>query len=415
MILLILIISMVFVLFLVSKKVNIGLALIGGSIMLSLLSGRPISYILNTFYITLKDSTTLLLASTVLLITILGYLMDKLQIMDRMICSLENMLRGAKLTILIAPAIIGTLLVTGGALMSCPVVDKLGDRLDISKGKRAAINLIFRHALYFIFPLSTTIIMASKLGDFNVMDFVKLQFPISLVMYTFGYFVYLQGYTEPKVKRVDLKGYLASVRDFFLYASPILVSLFGVIIFKIPFPLSLSLGILIALIINIFDKKHNPKYSLNEGILKTMYKGIKPVMVIAIFGIMYYKNVVADMDELYVQLNSFLERGIPIELLIIIASFMIALPMGSTQPAIAILFPMVLPLAPDYHTKLVYAMFIYTSSFLFYYISPLHLCQVLTLEYFQVKIKELYKYYYALLPLTYATMVIIYIFNIYLL
>ncbi len=407
-----LLLSMIIILFLVSKKVNIGYSLMIGSVILSLLMGKSFIYILRTFGKSLVESTTVTLAITILLISILGHLMEKYLIMDRMIISLEKMLRSAKLTILVAPAIIGTLLVTGGALMSCPVVGKLGDRLKISKDNQATINLIFRHAMYFMFPLSTTIIMAAKIGEFEVMDFVKLQLPISISMYIFGYIFYLRGCNEPPSEPIDLKSYSNSILEFLIYSSPILISLIGVIIFDIPFPISLGMGIIVSIIMNLLDKKRDSKYDLKENILKTMYQGINPSMLIAIIGIMIYKNVVNDMDELYILLNNLLENGMPLELLIIIASSMISLSLGSTQPSIAILFPMVLPLAGDYHTKLTYAMFIYTSSFIFYYISPLHLCQVLTLEYFEVKLKTLYKKYALILPLTYATMVAIYLINI---
>jgi len=407
-----LILSMAIILLLVSKKVNIGYSLMIGATLLALLNKKGLLYILQIIFETVLDSTTITLVVIVLLISILGHLMNKYEILDRMILALEKMLRSAKLTILLAPAIIGTLLVTGGALMSCPVVEKLGEKLDISKNKRAAINLIFRHALYFMFPLSTSIIMASKIGEFDVMDFVKLQFPISIAIYILGYIFYLRGHTEQRPDRISSKEYLQSIFNFIIYSSPILISLLGVIILNIPFYLSLIVGILVSIIINLYDKKHNSKYHHKENLLKTIYEGIKPFMIIAILGIMIYKNVVSDLDELYLQLNLMLEKGLPIELLIIIAASAISLSLGSTQPTIAILFPMILPLAPDYNTKLMYAMFIYTSGFLFYYISPIHLCQVLTLEYFDVKLKDLYKNYRLILPSIYVVMVIIYIINL---
>lgn len=407
-----LIISMIVVLFLVGKKVNIGYSLITGSIILAILNGKGIPYIIKTFARTFVEKTTINLVSTILLITILGYLMDRYGILDRMIIALEKILRSAKATILIAPAIIGTLLVTGGALMSCPVVEKLGDKLNLPKDKRAAINMVFRHALYFMFPLSPTIIMAAEIGGFDVMDFVKLQFPISIVMYIFGYFFYLKGYKDSKVEPINYKSYLYSIFQFLVYASPILVSLLGVVVLNIPFHISLLLGVIISIVINLYDKKQDPKFDIKENIFKTMYKGIKPSMLIAVIGIMIYKNVVNDMEELYIQLENLLHMGVPLEILIIVAASAISLSLASTQPSIAILFPMILPLASDYHTKLVYAMFIYANAFLFYYISPLHLCQVLTLDYFKIRIKDLYKNYSILLPVTYLAMFIIYFLNI---
>ncbi|SKC92156.1 DUF401 family protein [Maledivibacter halophilus] len=407
-----LVISMVVTLFLVSRKVNIGYSLMIGAILLSILNGRNASYIFNVFLRTFSESTTITLALAIALITILGHLMEKYLILDRMITSLEQMLRSARTTILMAPAIIGTLLVTGGALMSCPVVDALGNKLDISKDKRASINLIFRHALYFCFPLSPTIILAAEIGEFDILDFIKLQFPIAVVMYILGYFFYLRKYNEPKLKKINLKEYLKTIGKFTLYSSPILISLFGVFIFDLPFYLSLVIGVFAAIVINVYDKSRDDKYKINENVFITMYKGLKPPMVIAILGIMVFKNVVNDFDELFIFLNNLLDKGIPIELLIILSCGLISFPLASTQPSIAILFPMILPLAPTDHVKLLYAMFIYTSGFMFYYISPLHMCQVLTLEYFDVKLKDLYKNYLYILPLTYLSMIIIYLINI---
>lgn len=412
MVVLTLIISMVVILFLVNKKVNIGYSLMIGAVLLALLNGKSMGYIFKTFINTFLEYTTISLAATIALITILGHLMEKYLILDRMISALEKMLRSAKATILIAPAIIGTLLVTGGALMSCPVVEKLGDKLDIPKDKRASINLIFRHAMYFFFPLSPTIILAAKIGNYDIWDFIKLQFPIALIMYILGYIFYLKNYKEPELEKIEVGTYIKTIGRFLLYSSPLLVSIFGVLLFSLPFYISLVTGIIVSIVINLVDKSKDINYDIKENIFLTMYKGIKPSMVIAIIGIMIFKNIVNDTEEIYIFLNSLLDKGIPLEILILISCAIISFSVASTQPSIAILYPMILPLAPNYNTMLLYAMFIYTSAFMFYYISPLHMCQVLTLEYFDVKLKDLYKNYLYILPLTYLSMIIIYLINI---
>lgn len=375
---------------------------------MSLLNKRSIFYIMKLIFNTLISYDTISLALIISLISILGYLMDKFLLLERMIISLENILRSLKITMLISPAIIGTLLVTGGALMSCPVVDSIGNRLGVRNDEKAAINLVFRHALYFIFPLSPAFILASRLGDFNIVDFIKVQFPIAISMYIVGYFVYLRKYDSPKVDKINYKNYFFSILKFIFYSSPIIISLVGTLLLKIPFYLSLSLGILITIIINYFDKKKDDKYNTNEKLINIIYNGFKPSMVIAVIGIMIFKNVVNDTEELFIYINSLVDKGIPLEIIMISASSLISFSLASTQPSIAILFPMILPLAKTYEIKLLYAMFIYTTSFLFYYISPLHMCQVLTLEYFDVKIKDLYKNYYYVLPIVFLVMIIIY-------
>ncbi|KYH33996.1 hypothetical protein CLTEP_20480 [Clostridium tepidiprofundi DSM 19306] len=411
MIIVTLIISMGIILFLASKKVNIGYSLIIGGILLSLLNGRNVLNIFNIFLKTCSDYTTISLAVTITFITILGYLMEKYFILDRMMIALEKMLRSTKATILFAPSIIGTLLVTGGALMSCPVVDNLGERLNLSRDKKAAINLVFRHALYFIYPLSPTIILSTQIGNYNIWDFIKLQLPIALAMYAFGYIFLLKKCINPSIEKMNVKQYFKTIYEFIFYSSPILISLIGVLILNLPFYISLILGILLSISINLYDRNHDTKFKINESTFKTIIKGIKPSMIIAVLGIMFFKNIVNDINEIFTFLHSLLDMGVPLEVLILIASGIISFPLASIQPSIAILYPMILPLAPNYHVKLLYAMLIYTSSFVFYFISPLHMCQVLTLEYFDVKIKDLYKNYVYILPLIYLVMIAVYIVN----
>ncbi len=407
-----LIVSIIVVLILVNRKINIGYSLIISGIILALLNGRSLKTILDLCINTISDHTTISLGITIGLITILSYLMDKYLILDRMISSLESVLRSVKFTILFAPAIIGTLLVTGGALMSCPVVNSLGDKLGLPNDKKASINMIFRHALYFIFPLSPPIILAAQLGGFNIWEFIKIQFPMSIAMYLFGYLFLLRNYKEPKKEKIQFRQYMVSIMHFLTYASPILVSLLGAVLLGLPFYITLVIGIILSILINLYDKRQNDKYDTKESLLKSIYKGFKPNMVMAIIGIMLFKNVVSNIDEIAIQLHDLLEKGLPLELLIIISSIAVSFATASTQSGIALLFPMILPLAPSYEIKLAYAMFIYTSSFMSYYVSPLHLCQVLTLEYFGVKVKDLFKNYYIILPATYLVMVIVYILKI---
>jgi hypothetical protein len=292
--------------------------------------------------------------------------------------------------------------------MSCPVVDNLGEKMDISKEKKASINMIFRHGLYFIFPLSPTIIMAAEIGGYKIKDFILLMLPIGIIFYIIAYALYFRKVESPQIQKVDMNEYLGYVKEFLIYSSPILVSLIGVLIFNLEFYISLISGIILCFIINQFDKRRDSKFDLRESILRTMIKGVKIPLVISIFGIMVYKNIVNDIDEITELLRNMLEAGIPIELVGLLSAALISYALGSTNPSVAILFPMILPLAPDYDTKLLYAMFIYTTAFMFYFISPLHLCQIVTFDYFKVKMKKVFKNYIYILPVTYLAMVIIY-------
>lgn len=403
--------AIVIVLVLVSRKMNIGIAMvIGGSVLGLMIGIRPVG-ILRVGYESLTEPTAINLALTIMMITILGDLMDRFKLMDNMICSLEKILKSAKLTIMVAPAIIGMLLVTGGALMSCPVVNTLGERLAISKEQRASVNLIFRHAMYFIFPFGPTLVLAAQLAEVSIRDLIVLQLPIAIVMYIMGYVLYLRNSSELPYQPEAHFNMKKTVLLFAVYASPIWISFAGVLFFNLAFYMSLGIGIVTALIIHYGKGFKKAKAISDISLPMAILKGIKPKMVIAVLGIMFFKNMVNSTDGMYLFLKGMVSSGLPIELIIIVSCALISYPLASTQPSVAILYPMILPLAPTYEIRLLYAMFIYVSGFVFYYISPLHMCQVLTLEYFDVRLKALYKNYVLLLPATYLVMVVVYLLS----
>ncbi|MGM0378474.1 MAG: DUF401 family protein [Bacillota bacterium] len=390
-----------------SKTSNIGFALLFGGSLLILIENRSVFKIFSIFSNTLKDKITIELLLTILFITILGSLMDKLGFMDSMIKYLEKILRSTKLTILLTPAIVGTLLVNGGALMSCPMIDKLGDKVNLAKDKKATINLIFRHGLYFIYPLSPSMILAIKIGGFKASNLIILMAPISFAMYIFGYIFFLRDLKVPKLPKIQIKEYIKVFFKFIFYVSPILISIINVFIFDLAFYISLIIGI-ISLIL-LYSIK-NKKFILNKH-KKIIKNAIDLNILIAIFGILFFKNAVNSLSELELFLNNIINTGFPIEIIMFFSAAIISYALASVQPGIAILYPLILPLASNNETKLLLGMFIYVSSFLFYYTSPLHMCQVLTLEYFNVSIKKLYFNYKYILPSVYIVMLVIYFIN----
>ncbi len=399
--------TLLVVLFIVSKTKNIGLSLLLGGFLLMVLNQFSPLEMAETVRMTLFEQTALDLALTIAMITVLGHLMESYGLMTRMINAIEQMMRSAKATILIAPAIIGTLLVTGGALMSCPVVGELGDRLSLPQSKKASINLIFRHALYFVFPFSPPMILAAKVGGFSIWDFILLQMPISIAMYALGWFFYLRDLKEP-APTATTGTWVHAFGQFIVFSSPIWISFAGALALNLPFYGSLGVGAVTSFLIHLYDRRQRI-ITTDKNVLTLCIEGIRPKMIFAVLGIFFFKNVVNQLDALYTFIESILSYGIPIEILIFVSTALISFSVASTQPSIAILFPIILPMAPDPQTQLLYAMFIYTTAFLFYYISPLHMCQVLTLEYFDVKIKDLYRQYIPLLPLTYVVMVVVYL------
>lgn len=410
------VIAFIVIIVMVNKKVSLGYALVSGSLIVGVFSGLGPKGIVQSFFKASVDPVTIRLITILGLISVLGYLMQKCGILRKVVDSLNALLKNPKLTLSIVPSIMGTLLVTGGAVMAAPLVDEIGDDLNLEKPKKAAINLIFRHGWYFIYPMMPGFILVAEIASINKFDLIAIQWPLTVVMIAAGYWMWIR---PSKInKNVNYKTNSKSLhhfKNFIIYSSPLWVSLLtalglegvnfnsfsasaNALISNIAFPIGLILGIALTMLLS--DKSENLGKELLKGInLSIMFSGL---------GIMIFKEMVGQLSVLGDVVLSFLDSGIPIYVLFITLPLITGLLSASTTSAIGITLPILLPALSVSANPVPLVMLAYSSSFLGYLVSPLHLCQILTLEYFKVKITDLYKEYAVVIPATFVASIIIY-------
>ncbi len=405
------------IIIMVNKKIALGYALIIGSIIVGAFSGLGVSGIAQTFASALVDPVTIRLVIVLALIGVLGHSMQKMKVLTKLVASLNRILKSPKLTITVIPSIMGTLLVTGGAVMAAPLVDEIGDDLSLSRPKKAAINLIFRHGWYFIYPLMPTFILMAETAGIDKFALIKLQWPLTLAMIATGYFLWVrpakinQELPQDKVARKDIK-------QLILTSAPLWVSLtlalvlekvnftswgfspsLASILTQLAFPIALCLGIIIAVLLG--EKAENK-------VTKTLVEGLKPAIILSGVGIMIFKAMVGQLTVLNDLVLSFLNTGIPLFVIFVTLPWLTGFLSASATSAIGITLPLLLPALALSSNPLPYVMLMYSSAFMGYLVSPLHLCQVLTLEYFKVKISELYREYKVVIPLTFVVSLVVF-------
>jgi len=389
------------IILLLNRKVSIGTAMFSASAVMGLIAGFGIQGTINIFIQSLTSKTTLELLVITTLICILGYLLYYYKVLDKMVDVLEDLFRSIPIITMLIPSIMGTLFIPGGAILSAPIVDNLGDRMHISKVRKSAINMVFRHAWFLIFPFSTAIILASRVGEINIYDLIKINISMTIVMVVTGYFLYIRNCQVEKMpeKRNEDNGFVVTIGRAILYTSPLWVGIVLNIFFNVPFYLALIPGIIITYFLVDIGKK---------DFLKKSYDGIKFNMLYAVAGIMVLQGFIREMTSIKQTIDLMANWGIPIELIMIISAMFVGFSTSSNPAVVGMLYPVFLPLAPDYHIRVLYAFLIFVSGFICYYVSPLHLCQVFTAEYFDIEVKELYKEYRVLLPVMFVTMLIVY-------
>ncbi len=381
---------------LVTRKVTLGYALLIGSAIVAFSSGNNPYEFLGMAFSSLIAPTTLNLVSTLVLISMLGGLMKRLGLLDQMVDALQKVLRNAKLTIMVIPSIMGTLLVTGGAIMAAPMVDSLGERLHLPNERRAAINLLFRHGWYFIFPFAPTFILIKTIADISLGRLILIQLPMAVVAVAAGYYALLRDVKDDQAEpgRPTSADYLQLLRS----TSPIAVPLVLALGFGVMFQVALLGGLAAAL----YFGKAKP-----VEIPTLLLKGVQIPILLSGIGIMVFKDALSQGETLSVLTDGLLNLGLPLQLIVVVLPLIIGLTSGSNTSAIGVTLPLLLPIMQQSEHMMVLMAGVYSASFLGYYMSPLHLCQVLTLEYFKVKIGDLYKVYRLPLAAMWVTLIAI--------
>lgn len=360
------------ILILVRKKVSYGLAVITGAVIVGMFCGFGVHEFLDSAVKTVTDEDTLNLTAIIILIGILGYAFKETGQIDITVEELRKIF-GEKTVLAALPAAFGMLPIPGGALMSAPVIEPEADRLHLTPEHKTYLNIWFRHTLLVIFPLSAMIILPASLAGISVYYLAGMLFPFFLVAVLVGYVLGL----NPIKSTQNQEGKGSVVRA--LYGlSPILLVIVLNIVFHIGFAVGLLLGVGL-----LFAENKVP--IRKAGIM--VKEGFSVHMGVAMVGIMFFRQVVNN-SGIVTDLMGLLE-GSPVILLMIGLPMAISVFMGLALLSIGVCFPLLLPLSPV--STPVFAAVVYMSAFTGYLASPLHLCLILTKEYFDSSLIGVYK------------------------
>ncbi len=376
--------SIILILIGIYKKVNIGLTMLLGALALGILSGLPLSALLRIFFEGLTNRITIMLAFSILLLGILGNILKETGALRELVENLQELVSDIRIISMAMPALIGMLTVPGGAILSAPLCAETGKKLDLPPQRQAAVNIWFRHVLYFMLPLFPSLILTSQLSGVSMSRLVFFNLPLTIVGIISGFYFLFRGYKDGN------KGYHFSAKrllNLLRSILPLIIIMFLVIFFDLYFPLAILFGTVLA-ILNYLPVNRTATVIFNR--FKTMiFPGLNYSVVLVIIGIMIYKEMLEESAVLVDMTNLILGLGIPILLLIVCIPFIIGMLTGDNSASVAIVFPMLIPLLPaaSQTAYTAYIAYIYVSSTAGHIISPAHPCFSLTKEYFREEIK----------------------------
>ena len=354
------------------SKYELGIILSLGAVGFAILAGADI---LQSLINVLADPSILVLMIIVVLIPILGGLMEESGLMMEMI---QKMRVSKKSSLMVMPALFGLLPVPGGALMSAPIVDQIGSEEDANK--KVSINVWYRHMLILIYPLSSSLIVASVLTNINLYILVIVLLPCLIIMWLVGYSTMVKNVSPfSEQGERDLKRAFHNLLPIII--API-IDFIGRTFFNLSVP---ELFLLVGLVFSIWIALRfgNMKFSSVKNISKKMKIWRFPFIIFSMF----------------LFLEVFILSGAPEEIAslklsvfpFILIGFFLGFATGRIQLPISILVPIYLVQYAVLAMSILDFVFIYTSIFLGYLITPIHPCVAYSIEYFKTNFKEVVK------------------------
>ncbi len=365
------------ILILLRKKWGVGYALLAGSIFLMVLYFmRPLT-VAVTVQSAVTSPVTVKLLVALSFIRMFEIIMRERDVLRRIMDSIKGALRHKKTIIVSMPLLIGMLPSVGGAYFSAPMVDEATRSVDMNAEEKSFANYWYRHPWEYILPLYPGIILASVLTKVDVRTFIILNMAYAVCMIVVGNFFGLQkakGGFE-RTKSISKKGLASFI--------PILVLLVLVMVFHIELHIALMI---ITVLLLIFYRYHV------RDIWRVLKHGFSRDVFLLILGVMLFKETLEHSGAVGNLSEYFTLMSIPLVPLVFILPFTTGVLTGITVGAVGSTFPLVVSMAGSDPYLLSLA---FGAGFVGVLLSPVHVCLILTKEYFNA---DMWKIYTKLIP-----------------
>lgn len=362
-------------------KWSIGYVMLIASGLLALMYLMPFPAVLATIKSTVIDPMTISLFFALTLIRILEMVLRENNVLSQMMEASKRLLRQKKAVIISMPVLIGMLPSLGGAYFSAPMVDETTKGTKMSPEEKGFINYWFRHPWEYILPLYPGILLASAITRIELRSLILANMTYAGIILISGFFLSMRGIHQ-RTGHKTLKADRKEAGDIKIYLSllPVTIILFLVVVLHVE--LHYALGIVLLGL--FFFYKLDLKYAL-----RAIRYGFTKDVIVLIFGVMLFKFTMETSGAVAHLSQYFTEKGIPILPILFILPFISGLLTGITVGFVGGTFPLLTNIAGGSHLNEI--TFAFASGFVGVLLSPVHLCLVLTREYFKADMWGIYK------------------------
>jgi Uncharacterized conserved protein len=330
--------------------------------------------------------------------------------MKRTIDALTEWFTSKRLLLGGLPALVGLLPMPGGALFSAPLVASVDGHREILPAHKAAINYWFRHVWEYWWPLYPGVLLSVKYSGLPLGVFFLVQMPFTVAAILGGYFFILRGVKKEtngrtQNARLDMRSAGSTLVPIGLL---VIVSMAGSMLLphlgvatELASLVAMVAGLVLGLVV-IFNK-NGTAFRTSLRMLRTKNTWFMMVLILGIQAFAGILKCPLDLDlqktavlTLVSQMqNEFMAMGIPILLVMAIIPFISGAVTGVAFGFVGASFPIVFAFIGQnqpMHVIIATTVFAYGCGYIGMILSPLHVCLVVTNEYFKTGLFSMYRY-----------------------
>jgi hypothetical protein len=372
------------ILLLLRRKLPVGYVLAIAAAILAVLYRMDLNGVFSAIKKASANVITIKLWFSLSLIRIFELILRENNVLSTMMAAVKTSVKNRKAVIISMPLLIGMLPSLGGAYFSAPMVKEATVGLEMANEEKAFINYWFRHPWEYILPLYPGILLASAVSGVAIYSLVTANIVCAFALLCTG-FIYSMREIKNRTnsqqhyeKAADGEG--RSKTGEILNFLPVILVLLLVVILRI----ELQYALLIMIIPLFFIFRHPVK-----DIIRILRHGFAFDIVILILGIMLFKETMETSGAVKNLSRVFIENGLPVLPIICLLPFLTGLLTGLTVGFVGSTFPLLISIAGGASVPVISMAF--AAGFIGVLLSPVHLCLILTKEYFKADLWGIYR------------------------
>jgi len=368
----------IFIIVLLSLRKSLGVVMLAASVLLGILFLIPPLTFIHQVIVSATSMTTIQFILVLFFIMLIENIMSKRGYMNKMLESMTAIFHSKKLNIAAMPALIGLMPSAGGALFSAPIVKKAAENTPLTPLDMAFINNYYRHMMEIFFPTYPTLLLTVQISGVSLGSYMMAMFPIAVLTAVIGlWFLRKIPNHEEKGELVSFAAKAKQVLYLLQSLWPLLLMIILIVAFNVPAHISAGLTFVALVLIS----RMKPK-----DLLRLFSKATNWHILIMVLGVMVFKDLLYFSGALGQISATVSSLPIPSYLIFVLLFFFISLITGMMMSTVGIALPIALVAMPDWGMPLLVllTMAAYTGNM----ITPMHLCSVITCDYYKVDIKN---------------------------